>query len=273
MDVYVLLNTTRSEIPRQWSVPSASRVVYVDESWTTRLDATRLGLLRRLRATAHGPGTLYMLKPFLPWLLPTARRAIVVDFDLYCLEPLPTLWHEFDNFSASQMIGVARDVMGPKLYPNFEFAANGGVQLLHLERMRKGTYESAMRRIASSMRIGYLGDQTFYTHIGRIRPEWIHPLSCRYNRQLNLHFSMPIEAYACEDGCAIIHGNQRRWKRDIRRWQESPTRAWSLQWIEPFPSNLRAAFANCEAPVEAYRVEPPSPSTGRSEMALGRDVA
>lgn len=240
----MLLNTTISRVPKQWKLQAEDRITFVDPKWEERLDARRRSLLARLRATARGPGLIYMMKPFLPWMLPTVRRAIVLDHDLYFVEPPARLWSEFRRFDHSQMIGVARDVMGSVLYPDSTFGVNGGVQLLDLERMRSTPkYEQALNTIANSGAvIGYLGDQTLYTLIGDAHPDLLYHLSCKFNRQLNVHFRMPVEAYACGDGCAVIHGNQPRWKSEMKRWGAG---SWSLSNLRHLPMHLRAAFQNC----------------------------
>ena len=240
----MLLNTTVSSVPKQWKLQEGARIAFVDPKWEERLDAGRRSLLARLRAKAVGPGRIYMMKPFLPWLLPTVKRAVVVDHDLYFVEPPARLWSEFRRFDHSQMIGVARDVMGAVLYPDSTFGVNGGVQLLHLERMRSTPkYEHALNTIANSGAvIGYLGDQTLYTLIGDAHPDLLYHLSCKFNRQLNVHFRMPVEAYACGDGCAVIHGNQPHWKSEMKRWRAG---SWSISNLRHLPVHLRVAFQNC----------------------------
>ena len=243
----VVLNTTLSTLPRQWRL-SSERVVFIDESWVERLDAPRADLLRRLRATTRGPGALYLVKAFLPWLLPHEERVTVLDFDLLLVHPLSLLEREFKRFDSEQLIGVAADVMASRLYPSSAFGVNGGVQLLRLDRMRLGPYEAAVRDIALSADkpIGYLGDQTLYTHIADLHPRLVYRLSCRFNRQLNTHFHMSKRSYACQDGCAVLHGNQAWWKPHITRWQNLTSTGTILSELEAYlPPHIKPAFADC----------------------------
>ena len=52
-------------------------------------------------------------------------------------------------------------------------------------------YETALREEKRTKDIGYLVDQTVYARISEKYPEMFYHLSCRYNRQLNTHFSLP----------------------------------------------------------------------------------
>ena len=232
MDRYVVLNT--SPVDAHPCLPKLP--VFVSPSWTTRLDAHRARLLRRLQSTARGPGPVYLLKAFLPWLLPEVERAVVLDFDLLCVQPIAQVWEEFGRFSPSHVMGAAQDIASSKLYPNSEFGVNGGVQLLHLGRMRSGPYEAALETISHTREMGYLGDQTLYTALSDLHPLMLFRLSCRFNRQLNRHFALPAEAYACADGCAIVHGNQPSWKHVIR------SASGVFRRLPPF---MRGAFRNC----------------------------
>lgn len=76
---YIVLNTSRASVPVQWGLTAENPVSFLDEPWVDRLDATRRQLLWKLRATARGPGRIYLLKAFLPWLLPRVERVVVED--------------------------------------------------------------------------------------------------------------------------------------------------------------------------------------------------
>ena len=174
------------------------------------LDANKTGLLNELQSRTTGPGRAYVLKLMLPWLLPRVERAIVLDFDLWVREPLERLAREFDAFARRHMVGVVPDIAAARLYPDSPLGANGGVQLMHLRRMREEGWERMLRRHTEW--VGYLGDQTVHAHLARLHTDRYRRLSCRYNRQLNTHFWLPNSAYTCADGCAIVHGNQPRFK-------------------------------------------------------------
>ena len=184
------------------------------------LDTNKTGLLNELQSRTTGPGRAYVLKLMLPWLLPRVERAIVLDFDLWVREPLERLAREFDAFARRHMVGVVPDIAAARLYPDSPLGANGGVQLMHLRRMREEGWERMLRRHTEW--VGYLGDQTVHAHLARLHTDRYRRLSCRYNRQLNTHFWLPTSAYTCADGCAIVHGNQPRFKR-LSAWPSTAT--------------------------------------------------
>ena len=199
-------------------------------------------MLRRLQTRAHGPGVAYVVKLFIPWLLPSFDRAVVLDFDLWprtrCA--FSELTVQFDHFGDEMYVGLSRDVAAPFLYPQAPLGANGGVQLMRLAEMRRGTWETMLAN--HTERIGYLGDQTVYAQLSSVYPHRFRALSCRWNRQLNVHFHMPNAAYECADGCAIVHGNQPQYKSAIRRALLSN----SFRPIERvLPSRLRMPLTDC----------------------------
>ena len=212
MDVHILLNTTRSHIPR-WPWPQGSQVHFMNPQFTKILNHTQKRLYHKLARRARGPGVVYLTKAFLPWMFPRARRAVVLDFDLVFNGPIDLLWAEFDKFSESNIIGLAQE-FSRDIYANFTHGVNGGVQLLHLERMRNGRYEQMLHQLASSQSpgnpVGYLGDQTLYTSIAEIWPETLFRLSCKFNYQLNNRRA--ARNYRCNDGCIVMHGNDPSWK-------------------------------------------------------------
>lgn len=62
-----------------------------------------------LRATATGPGGLYLYKPLLHLVLPrTVPRVIVLDTDLFVFASLRGLWDLFGRFDTPQLIGLAQ---------------------------------------------------------------------------------------------------------------------------------------------------------------------
>ena len=116
---------------------------------------------------------------------------------------------------------------------------------MRLDRMRSGAYEEAMWHVAGSghhLPVGYLGDQTLYTHMHAMHPWMLYRLSCRFNRQLSTHFALPERAYQCDDGCTIVHGNQPGWKPMFRELQRTTLREGLRNGL---PTRLWSAFANC----------------------------
>ena len=214
-DIHVLLNTSRSSLPH-WPWPQDSQIFFVDKHSIQKLGYERAQLYRNLAKRARGPGAIYLIKAFLPWIFPLARRAVVLDFDLLFNAPIKLLWREFDKFNKSHIMGLAEE-FSRDIYGYSSYGVNGGVQLLHLERMRNGQYEQMLRRLALSSQnsVGYLGDQNLYTAMGNNWPYIMFRLSCRFNFQLNSRRTARM--YRCRDGCIILHGNDNSWKTLFRR--------------------------------------------------------
>lgn len=206
------------------------------------LDPARMRLLTRLQARAHGPGVVYTVKLMLPWLLTRFHHAIVLDFDLWPATPdaLPRLAEQFNRFRPEEYVGLAEDVAARALYPGSPLGANGGVQLMRLSDMRDGDWGQMLDNFTGA--VGYLGDQTVYAGLSSSHPHRFHRLSCRFNRQLNTHFHLPVSAYMCSSGCLIVHGNHPKFKRAVQQALVSGS-------FDPLnstlPPRLRRAFRDC----------------------------
>ena len=202
------------------------------EGWATphllsSMPAAALDLHANFSRITHGPGSIYMWKPLLPWLLPASlTRVMVLDADLVLTRSVHELWAQFDTFSASAVVGLARE-QAPS-YENLgpEAGVNGGVQLLHLGRMREadGAYQRELRRCATGAcgDIGYLGDQTLYSLMKERTPALFHTLPCGWNRQLSVHYfhhKRFKESHECRSSCGLVHGNQPAFKEMMPRMQ------------------------------------------------------
>ena len=236
LDIHIVTDRTRVDMPKSWQ-----------QHLTSALPADASAAYQRYRALTHGPGAMYMYKPFLYHLLPRSlSRVLVLDSDLYVTRAgdLARLYDEFDRFPASAVLGLANEQQ-PTYYHGSTggraSGTNGGVQLHHLARMRLASgrhspgalYEREIERCASGAcgRIGYLGDQTFYTALRNSTPSLVHRLSCGWNRQLSTHYwsskaKVAREAHVCEAPCRLVHGNfYPTGKRLVGRLQTITTRA------------------------------------------------
>lgn len=184
-----------------------------------------------LSALATGPGRAYLYKPLLHWVLPASlRRVIVLDTDVAVVRDLRALWSAFASFGGA-VVGVANEqsIMYQRVSDWQLVGKNGGVQLLHLARMRSSlAYASALERVASARggrRIGYLGDQTLYTFLAAEEPRLVHRLGCEWNRQLSPGRTSFANAslHACPARCGILHANFGALKCVARLMQESPS--------------------------------------------------
>lgn len=211
---------------------------------------------------AHGPGRSYLLKPLLHYILPpSVKRALVLDTDVVMIRPLAALWAQFASFGPEAMLGLVGEQSD--LYHNRSIGKNGGVQLLHLERMRRSpTFAAALDYYASGRGgtwLGYLGDQTLYSLMAYTHGALFHNLGCEWNRQLSLHFGLKAQRrHSCPAGCGLLHANQADLKcigtamqvangscAEWRRLQRRPTCVYDSRVAGMFRTAAAKYFAGC----------------------------
>ena len=89
-----------SEMVEGWAIPHL----------LSSMPAAALDLHANFSKITHGPGSIYMWKPLLPWLLPASiTRVMVLDADLVLTRSVHELWAQFDAFSAGAAVGLARE--------------------------------------------------------------------------------------------------------------------------------------------------------------------
>ena len=98
------------------------------------------------------------------------------------------------------------------LYSRNSIGKNGGVQLLHMERMRASRpYLAALDLYASGRSgkyIGYLGDQTLYSYMAVSHADLVYRIGCEWNRQLSMQFGFRnASVHTCRRQCMILHAN------------------------------------------------------------------
>ncbi len=194
------------------------------EQWGLRVHPIALPPLAHclysyLIASSHGPGVQYLYKVFVPWMLPwSIPRALLLDTDVATIRDVSMLWSSFERFGGA-LFGLAAEQND--LYKPL-FGLNGGVQLLDLHGMRRS--REYLRAIASfnthGYRIGYLGDQTFYTIMAHLHPHFFHRVGCEWNRQLSTHFGVD-RLWRCRAGCSLVHANQGPVKYVVRFLQRN----------------------------------------------------
>ena len=149
VDVHLATDVTRTDTPADWTQHLVGAAA---PEWVQ---------LHAAFEPLTGPsGFVYMWKPLLHRVLPISlRKAIVLDVDIFILRlDLADLWREFDALERSPKaaIGLAweqqpsYDPNGPSPFRTFAsgWGFNGGVQLMHLERMRDGgLWERADARV------------------------------------------------------------------------------------------------------------------------------
>ena len=186
-------------------------VIY-DEAGVRRTNgAVKLSncLIRNMARSASSLGRHYVYKPVLHMLLSSnIEQLIVLDTDTLFVRPLSELWAEFARFSSTAVIGLAPEQN--KFYTPIP-GKNGGVQLMHLRRMRESRlYNKLLDWHASgesACRTGFMGDQTVYSIIGFQSPLLVHTLPCEWNRQLSPTEPSGSSLYGCEGRCGILHAN------------------------------------------------------------------
>jgi len=151
------------------------------------------------------------LKPLLHFVLPpSVRRVLVLDTDVVMIRPLAELWGQFARFGPEAVLGLVAEQSS--LYSGNAIGKNGGVQLLHLERMRRSpAYAAALDHYATGRGgawLGYLGDQTLYSFMAYSHGALFHSLGCEWNRQLSVHFGLEAQRqHACAAPCGLLHAN------------------------------------------------------------------
>mmetsp|Transcript_23678 Transcript_23678/g.39078 ORF Transcript_23678/g.39078 Transcript_23678/m.39078 type:complete len:196 (+) Transcript_23678:22-609(+) len=111
-----------------------------------RLPAHLVQVYESLTALTEGPGSHYLYKPLIPWLLPWLTHCIVLDPDVVFLQSPCELWAVF-RLAFEQhtfAIGLTEDVAGRILYPGCKMKPNGGIlALLASSVTRRSTHISA----------------------------------------------------------------------------------------------------------------------------------
>lgn len=160
----------------------------------------------RIARLGVGSGTHSLWKPFLPWLLPSVQRCIIVDLDVvFMTSPCKLADDFFGNTSHIEAISWVEDVVLQQIYSRHQVRLNGGVVAMDLTRLRaSATYLPALARVNRS--IGTLGDQTLYARLGVVHPELFRRLPCGLNRQLNTHYPVEHSRYVCSS-CEVLHFN------------------------------------------------------------------
>lgn len=226
----------------------------------------------RLKRLAHGPGPQYLLKPLLHWVMPReVRRLILLDTDVVVVRGIAPLWAQFRRFDGA-VLGVGNEQSNLYKAPDGRpTGKNGGVQLLHFDAMRASRpYAAALDEYASGRAgkwIGYLGDQTFYTHLatpGGPLARLVYTLPCEWNRQISMQFGFRNSTiHTCPRKCALLHANYRPIKCVVGLMQRRPScevwrrfymrsrpelsdcgSAMRPQWAE-FQRGLRSFFSDC----------------------------
>ena len=242
VDVHLATDVTRTDTPADWTQHLVGAAA---PEWVQ---------LHAAFEPLTGPsGFVYMWKPLLHRVLPISlRKAIVLDVDIFIPAPhdLADLWREFDalELSPKAAIGLAweqqpsYDPNGPSPFRTFAsgWGFNGGVQLMHLERMRDGgLWEAQMRACAAGACgrwIGREGDQGLYTAVHERLPSLFHVLPCGWNRQLahqlfrddptlflRYHESCSPRADnapRADRTCRLVHGNVDGMKRVVQAAHE-----------------------------------------------------
>ena len=170
----------------------------------------------------------YMHKPLLHVYLPrTLQQAVFIDSDVMFFADVALLWRHFDFFSEDQLIGLAveENAFGSQepVVRLGGLSSNGGVELLHLQRMRSSGYNDLLWRYArrdarlplnGNAGVVMQGEQVLYSWMsinGTPGHAYFYRLPCAWNRQVASwpsHVSSEDAAAPRRQchGCNLLHG-------------------------------------------------------------------
>ena len=180
---------------------------------------------------------LYLIKPFLYALLPTAVESVLVlDVDLRVL-PDSSLQEVLGSSYLSQLrrsgavLALARELQPTYLLVGMMQGFNGGVQVLDLKGQRESAlYTEFLSGFSFSLPEYWrfhqrldLGDQTLYSILNETHPEAVAELRCGWNFNLCQYFrtfgnpAVPWGPEASLAGCSgnvtVVHGNGKEYER------------------------------------------------------------
>ncbi|GAA52132.1 glycosyltransferase-like protein LARGE2 [Clonorchis sinensis] len=144
----------------------------------------------------HIAGPSAVAKLWIPYILPPwVIKTIVIDSDLLWNENALMLWKIFEQFKSTQMIGLAWEQQSydplciedpAKLLPRR--GVNGGLVLMHLERMRNIRWDITIEQIIHQRlnQVGILGEgeQEVYSFLIHLKPDWYYGIPCEWNIQV-----------------------------------------------------------------------------------------
>ena len=142
---------------------------------------------------------------FSSWVLPRhAPRVIIMHTKVSVLGSIQELWDLFDHFE-STLVRLADEQQA--LYKPLN-DKNGWRKPYDLDGIRSlDFYLNANKALdVDGYRMGYMGDQTYYTILNYRHPRTIHQVTCAWNFQLGTHFGIDDERFRrCDDDCSLIH--------------------------------------------------------------------
>ena len=211
-----------------------------------------------LSASLQPQARIYLWKPLLHLLLPSKLdRLLVLDVDTVLFARPEALWAQFTHFGEGDLLALARE-QAPT-YESLGIAGlNGGIQLMHLDGMRRSTEYSRALHLAATegwlvkyKQRALLGDQTLYSLMQKwTNYSFVRTLPCGWNRQMSVffwHTRSFKQAHQCDTGatgCSLAHGNQPAFKGLVQRLQyprAAPTCGSCRNVTRPLP-NARSSY-------------------------------
>ena len=187
---------------------------------------------------AYYSDSLFFLSIVIHRILPHMKQVIMLDADLKFNADIKELYEEFDKFSDTNVIGIAREnqpvyrhafhmyrrankdtrVGDPP--PDGLTGFNSGVLLLDIQKIANSKlYDSlispdSVKRLTEKYLFkGHLGDQDFFTLISLEHEDLFHILPCSWNKQLcvwwrdNGYKDVFDKYFTCDGHINIYHGN------------------------------------------------------------------
>ena len=244
LTVHAIVDAGSTELVRRWfpaTLEPRVQLVLYDRDEVTKQIIEFVTEMRQHFSSgkkSYYHDAIFFVGPVVYRVLPeTVRKVIITDTDLKFMSDIKELWSLFDQFSPSQVIGLAHDAQPvyhhifsgyrsrnpgtrvgappPDGLPGF----NSGVMLQNLDKMRT---TDGYRSILNPTRVsdlaetysfkGHLGDQDLYSLLVVEHEDLFYTLPCNWNRQLCRWWEKVYpenfdEFFHCSGPVKIYHGN------------------------------------------------------------------
>lgn len=226
----------------------------------------------------HYSGVYGLLKLTLPKILPkTLEQVIILDTDVTFATDIGKLWSLFQNFEASQALGLVENqsdwYIPGKLWKNHRpwpalgRGLNTGVILMDLAKLRKQGWSQTWRTVAESDLVTQLStslaDQDVLNAVLRRQSDLLYPLPCKWNVQMSDNSLSDTLCYHSKHGDAVnvIHFNSPKKLNSVNK-HINFFKNLHLTFLQYDGNLLRRELYNCqntkEGDTQAYEDDPSS---------------
>ncbi|THD27392.1 putative tata-binding protein-associated phosphoprotein [Fasciola hepatica] len=162
-----------------------------------------MGQVKNL-GSSHYSGSQSYLKLLLPYILPqNVDKVIMLDADMLLATSIHSLWRLFDQFNATQAIGMVQEQnpffwagLGRLYWPTLGYGYNAGLVLFSLNKLRARNWARDWHSAYTELAQGFGGnlptaEQDVLNRVGYLSPELLFDIDCSWNVQL-ASFSLAI---------------------------------------------------------------------------------